>query len=174
MMNIHRLAHTGLLCALLALNPVLADPPPSKGNPNKSSQGNSGNNGNSGNQGNQGNSGNKGNNGNDNNAQSQGNPQSGSDLALNLVAAGITAIAAQNLALNYGVVGYQPLPPGIAKNLARGKPLPPGIAKKYPPGPMLNQLPVHPGYEWRMAGSDLILVAVGTAIVADVLRNVFR
>ena len=171
MMKIHRLTHAGLLCALLALNPVLADPPPGKGNPNKSSQGNSGNNGNSGNQGN---SSNKGNNGNNNDAQVQGNPQSGSDLTLNLVAAGITAIAAQNLALKYGVIGYQPLPPGIAKNLARGKPLPPGIAKKYPPGPMLAQLPIHPGYEWRMAGSDLILVAVGTAIVADVLRNVFR
>lgn len=171
MMKIHRLTHAGLLCALLALNPVLADPPPGKGNSNKSSQGNSGNNGNSGNQGN---SSNKGNNGNNNDAQVQGNPQSGSDLTLNLVAAGITAIAAQNLALKYGVIGYQPLPPGIAKNLACGKPLPPGIAKKYPPGPMLAQLPIHPGYEWRMAGSDLILVAVGTAIVADVLRNVFR
>jgi len=39
---------------------------------------------------------------------------------------------------------------------------------------MLGQLPYHPGYEWRIAGSDLILVAIGTAIVADILRNVFR
>jgi len=163
MMNIHRLAYAGLLCALFALNPVLADPPPGKGNPNKGNQASSGNSGNKGNSSNNGNS-----------SQAQGNQASSTDLALNLVAAGITAVAVQNLAVNYGMVGYSPLPPGIAQNLARGKPLPPGIAKKYPPGAMLRQLPVHPGYEWRVAGSDLILVAIGTAIVADVLRNVFR
>ncbi len=37
---------------------------------------------------------------------------------------------ARHLALNYGLTGYDSLPPGIAKNPARGKPLPPGIAKK--------------------------------------------
>lgn len=64
-------------------------------------------------------------------------------------------------------------PPGIRKNLARGKPLPPGIAKKMVPGPMLARLPAYPGYEWRIAGSDLVLVAIATAVVADVLLNVF-
>jgi hypothetical protein len=91
-----------------------------------------------------------------------------------LIAAGITALTVRNLAINYGLVGYSPLPPGIAKNLARGKPLPPGIAKKLGPGPFFNQLPFHPGYEWQVAGSDLILVAVGTRIVADILSNVFQ
>jgi Ni/Co efflux regulator RcnB len=33
---------------------------------------------------------------------------------------------------------------------------------------------VHPGYEWRVAGSDLILVAIATAVVADVLTGVFN
>jgi Ni/Co efflux regulator RcnB len=42
------------------------------------------------------------------------------------------------------------------------------------PGPMLARLPVHPGYEWRVAGSDLILVAIATAVVADVLTGVFN
>ena len=41
----------------------------------------------------------------------------------------------------------QSLPPGIRKNLARGKPLPPGIAKKMVPGPMLRELPVYAGHE---------------------------
>lgn len=139
-----------LLSSIVAIQPVLADPPPGKGNPNKGNQGNQGN------QGNNGNSGNKGNN-DQGQGQGQGNAQDNSSgLATGLVIAGITAIAAQNLAVNYGVVGYAPLPPGIAKNLARGKPLPPGIAKKYPPNAMLAQLPYHPGYEWRVAGSDLI------------------
>ena len=41
------------------------------------------------------------------------------------------------------------------------------------PGAMLARLPVHPGYEWRVAGSDLILVAIATSVVADVLSGVF-
>lgn len=46
------------------------------------------------------------------------------------VSADISFSRARSLAVNYGLTGYQSLPPGIAKNLARGKPLPPGIAKK--------------------------------------------
>lgn len=160
MKSFQRILFALLLSSIMAIHPAVADPPPGKGNPNKGNQGNSGNNGNK-----------------SNNDSGQGQTRtqgSSSDLALNLVAAGITAVAAQNLAATYGIAGYSPLPPGIAKNLARGKPLPPGIAKKYPPTAMLGQLPYHPGYEWRVAGSDLILVAIGTAIVADVLRNVFR
>ena len=65
------------------------------------------------------------------------------------------------------------LPPGIRKNLARGKPLPPGIAKKMVPGPMLRELPAYSGYEWRVYGSDLVLVALATGVVADVLAGVF-
>ena len=151
---VHRLLIAVISAGVLTTHPVLADPPPGKGNPNKSGQGNSG----------QGNSG-----------QGQGNSKNdASNTGAALVAAGITAVAARNLALNAGVVGYAPLPPGIAKNLARGKPLPPGIAKKYVPGLILGQLPRHEGYEWRVAGSDLILVAIGTAVVADILRNVFQ
>lgn len=93
-----------------------------------------------------------------------------------LVTAGISAQIARQYALDAGVKsgGYKPLPPGIRKNLARGKPLPPGIAKKAAPSSMLGQLPGHPGYEWQMAGTDLVLVQIGTAIVADVLKDVFR
>ena len=148
-----RIVTAALLAGLIMTSPVMADPPPGKGNPNNSSQGKSGH------------------------GQGKGNDNqqdSASDLSVNLVAAGITAIGARNLALSAGSVGYAPLPPGIAKNLARGKPLPPGIAKKIVPGPLLGQLPQHPGYEWHVAGTDLILVAIGTAIVADILRNVFQ
>ncbi|MFI8418158.1 anti-virulence regulator CigR family protein [Serratia sp. NPDC078593] len=77
------------------------------------------------------------------------------------------------LAVKQGLTGYRRLPPGIAKNLARGKPLPPGIAKKAVPSSLLNQLPHYPGYEWRIAGNDLVLVALSTAIVASVINGVF-
>lgn len=64
------------------------------------------------------------------------------------------------------------LPPGIQKNLARGKPLPPGIAKKLD-GRLLGQLPRYDGYEWQQAGTDLILVAVATGIIYEVLNGAF-
>ncbi|MGF6489067.1 anti-virulence regulator CigR family protein [Pseudomonas frederiksbergensis] len=64
------------------------------------------------------------------------------------------------------------LPPGIQKNLARGKPLPPGIAKKLD-GRLLGRLPHYDGYEWRQAGTDLILVAIATGIIYEVLNGAF-
>jgi len=81
--------------------------------------------------------------------------------------------AARRLAVDNSLVGQKPLPPGIRKNLARGKPLPPGIAKRSLPAPFLNELPRYPGHEWHMAGSDLVLVAVASGIIADVLLDVF-
>ncbi|HET6396099.1 MAG TPA: anti-virulence regulator CigR family protein [Pseudoxanthomonas sp.] len=80
---------------------------------------------------------------------------------------------ARRIALSHGYTGYAALPPGIRKNLARGKPLPPGIARKAVPAPMLRELPAYPGHEWRVAGSDLVLVALATGIVVEVLGGVF-
>lgn len=97
----------------------------------------------------------------------------GGDLLGDLVYAGITAALAREYALDFGLRGYSSLPPGIRKNLARGKPLPPGIAKKMVPGSLMVRLPRHPGYEWRIAGTDLILVSVVTAVIADILYDVF-
>ncbi|MGE5537249.1 MAG: anti-virulence regulator CigR family protein [Gemmatimonas sp.] len=70
--------------------------------------------------------------------------------------------------------GMQPLPPGIAKNVARGKPLPPGIAKKALPGDLAAALPRRAGYDYVVAGSDVLLVEVATNVVTDVLRGVVR
>lgn len=64
------------------------------------------------------------------------------------------------------------LPPGIQKNLARGKPLPPGIAKKLD-GRLLGRLPHYDGYEWQQAGTDLILVALATGLIYEVLSGAF-
>lgn len=67
----------------------------------------------------------------------------------------------------------QALPPGIAKNLARGKPLPPGIAKKALPVDLVYRLPHRDGYELVIVGSDIVRVAVATGIIIDVLKDVF-
>lgn len=125
-------------------------------------------NGNGGGHGNSG--GNHGNSGGDRPANKGSKAKTGSD---NLVSVNVTYDRIRPLAINYGLTGYQSLPPGIAKNLARGKPLPPGIAKKAVPASLLGQLPSYPGYEWRIAGNDLVLIALSTAIVASVINGVF-
>lgn len=63
------------------------------------------------------------------------------------------------------------LPPGIQKNLARGKPLPPGIAKKLD-GRLVGRLPHYDGYEWQQVGTDLILVTLATGLIYEVLHDV--
>ncbi|GFN29582.1 hypothetical protein ADE_52800 [Achromobacter denitrificans] len=147
-----RLMIATLACALALGAPAHAAPPEGKGKPDHAGQGNG--NGNGKNKGGQ-------------------NASSGTGVSVTLSTAGISVSTARGYAVQAGATGYGALPPGIRKNLARGKPLPPGIAKKMVPGPMLARLPVHPGYEWRVAGNDLILVAIATAVVADVLAGVF-
>jgi Ni/Co efflux regulator RcnB len=66
----------------------------------------------------------------------------------------------------------KPLPPGIAKNLSRGKPLPPGIAKQQLPNDLVQRLPpVRAGYERVIVDGRLLLVAVATQVIADVLSD---
>ena len=101
----------------------------------------------------------------------------GNDSTASAVATGIavtlTALQARDYAVNSQATGYKPLPPGIAKNLQRGKPLPPGIAKRGIPADMQRQLPHYEGHEWRAVGRDLVLVAIGTLNVVEILNNVF-
>ena len=65
------------------------------------------------------------------------------------------------------------LPPGIAKNYARGKRLPFGIAKKSLPADLQARLPKREGYEYARVGQDVILVETATGIVVDVIESVF-
>jgi Ni/Co efflux regulator RcnB len=80
----------------------------------------------------------------------------------------------RRIAVEQHYTGRRALPPGIAKNLARGKPLPPGIAKKTPRAEFVSQLPAYPDYEWKRCGTDLVLVQVATQVVAEVLANIFE
>ncbi|SCB94751.1 hypothetical protein GA0061071_103104 [Kosakonia oryzendophytica] len=140
--------------------PVLANPGNGHGNGNGN--------------GNGGGHGNSGNHGNNNASAQQSNGQGKNKGKPDHVESDISFSTARQLAVNYGLVGYQALPPGIAKNLARGKPLPPGIAKKTVPASMLGQLPYYPGYEWRIVGDDLVLVALSTAVVTAIINGVFN
>ena len=96
------------------------------------------------------------------------------DLGLSaMVTAGISFGDARMLATRYDLTGSKPLPPGIRKNLTRGKPMPPGIQKTRMPDSFISQLPMHKGYEWQQAGSDLVLVVSGSLVISDVLEGVF-
>jgi Ni/Co efflux regulator RcnB len=99
----------------------------------------------------------------------QGRDDSGALISVNVRYEDVRPIAVAN---HY--IGYKSLPPGIRKNLMRGKPLPPGIAKKMVPEPMLIKLPRYGGYEWHVCGSDLVLAAIATGIVQEVIQGVFK
>ena len=66
------------------------------------------------------------------------------------------------------------LPPGIRRNLARGKPLPPGIAKKMAPPELASRVRLREGYALVEVGLDVFLVEVATNVVHDVLMDVIR
>ncbi|MFP3948735.1 MAG: anti-virulence regulator CigR family protein [Longimicrobiales bacterium] len=66
------------------------------------------------------------------------------------------------------------LPPGIRKNLARGKPLPPGIARKTAPQDLVSRLSVPSGYDVVEVGLDVFLVEAATGIIRDGLMDVIR
>lgn len=160
---------TAVLATLVSLSlfaaPVMANPGNGNGNGHGGGQGNS-----SGNQGNKGNHGQKGNGEQKNNVASEHRKNYGKP---DHVESDISFATARHLAVNYGLTGYDSLPPGIAKNLARGKPLPPGIAKKTVPASMLGELPYYPGYEWKIIGDDLVLIALSTAVVTAIINGVF-
>ena len=67
----------------------------------------------------------------------------------------------------------QSLPPGIAKNVARGKPLPPGIAKRAVPAELLAVGPkVDKDTSFAIVGD--VVVATKGGVVIDILAGVFK
>ena len=116
--------------------------------------------GNQGNDGNQGNRGNKNNEGFHNDDRISDDHFSTDDKSI------ITNYFHDN---RYNV---SELPPGIAKNLARGKPLPPGIIKSKLPDNLFNSL--HPGsdYDYFMVGNDVVKINKTTGIVSDIVHNI--
>ncbi len=67
----------------------------------------------------------------------------------------------------------KPLPPGIAKKIARGGRLPPGIAKRHFPANLIARLPQRPGERWLVTGKDIVLLEVATGLIVDILHDTF-
>ncbi|MBT2371450.1 anti-virulence regulator CigR family protein [Pseudomonas fluorescens] len=60
-----------------------------------------------------------------------------------------------------------PPPPGV--RLVRGQPLPRNYYGERLDNRALARLPQYPGYEWRRSGGDVVLIAIGTSIVYQIL-----
>ena len=68
--------------------------------------------------------------------------------------------------------GRSSLPPGIAKNLERGKALPPGLATQPLPATLAASLPPAPdGYERVVVDAKILLVETATRLIADVIAD---
>jgi len=65
-----------------------------------------------------------------------------------------------------------PPPPNV--RLVRGQPLPRGYYGERLDSRALARLPVYQGYEWRRSGPDVVLIAVGTGIVYEILDGVLN
>lgn len=78
----------------------------------------------------------------------------------------------QTISQNRGSFGRgNPLPPNI--HVERGRPLPRGYGRPLDAG-ALRHLPHYDGYQWRRLGSDVVLVAIGTGLVYEILDNVLN
>jgi len=121
------------------------------------------------------NPGNQGNGNGNGNGSGSGNGQNGNAKGKHdkqqMHYAGIDRTQAKKYAMQYQFYGYKPLPPGIRKNLARGKPIPPGLAYNRLPPAYVATLPYYQGYEWRGYGADLVLVSIVSGVIADVLMG---
>lgn len=94
---------------------------------------------------------------------------------------GQLAFSSAETAIIFGYVGENPgfltreargLPPGLAKNLQRGKPLPPGWAKKIAPFPVVLDRRLHPlpaGYRRVVVDRWAFVIAEATNTVMDVI-----
>lgn len=65
----------------------------------------------------------------------------------------------------------QPLPSNI--RIERGHPLPRGYGKRLD-SRSLQYLPRYDGYEWRRLGPDVVLIAIGSGLVYEILEGVLN
>lgn len=64
-----------------------------------------------------------------------------------------------------------PPPPNL--HIERGRPLPQGYGRRLD-ARALQHLPRYDGYEWRRVGTDVVLVAISTGLVYEILDNVLN
>lgn len=72
-----------------------------------------------------------------------------------------------------GLAKRDDLPPGLERQVQRNGTLPPGLQKRQLPDDLARALPRRDGqYERVIAGNDVLLIAVATGIIVDILEGV--
>ena len=67
------------------------------------------------------------------------------------------------------------MPPGQAKKWALGRPLPQDVVFHNVPKPLLSHLPPPPsGHRYVRVASDILMIAIGTALVVDAIEDLGR
>ncbi|HEV8195540.1 MAG TPA: hypothetical protein VGP87_02780 [Gemmatimonadales bacterium] len=70
-------------------------------------------------------------------------------------------------------IAVTPLPPGIARQIARGKPLPPGLARRPLPRELVVLVPPpEPGYDYAIVGNQIVMLDV-QGLVVDIQIDIF-
>ncbi len=73
-----------------------------------------------------------------------------------------------------GLAKRDRLPPGLQKQIQRNGSLPPGLAKRGLPGDLRGQLPHRRGQDYRVVGSDIVLIETATNVILDIMKDVLR
>lgn len=107
-------------------------------------------------------------------AQDNGRGNRKKSTAAVQVTAGFSISERQVITSFFSTHSYAPeaLPPGIVKQLARGKPLPPGIAKRSLPEELVVDLPTREGFEITIFGDRIVLLEA-SGLVVDILTGIF-
>jgi len=72
-----------------------------------------------------------------------------------------------------GLAKRDALPPGLERQYQRNGKLPPGLDKRQLPGDLTRALPGrHADFERVIVGNDVLLIAVATGIILDILEGV--
>ena len=103
--------------------------------------------------------------------KSQNKTQSSPTVSVSVVFRSSDQVTFRNYVATHRIVA-QALPPGIAKNVARGKPLPPGIAKRAVPADLIVLGPkLAPDVTLAIVGP--LVVALRSGVVIDILKDIF-
>jgi hypothetical protein len=68
----------------------------------------------------------------------------------------------------------RPLPPGLQKHIDRTGQLPPGLQKRVLPGDLRGLLPYRKGRDYRVVGTDIVLIETATNLILDIMKGVLR
>ncbi|MCZ6862656.1 MAG: hypothetical protein O7I42_20695 [Alphaproteobacteria bacterium] len=79
-----------------------------------------------------------------------------------------------NNGLPPGLAKRDRLPPGLQKHIQRTGRLPPGLEKRTLPGDLRSRLPRRAGQDYRVVGTDIVLIETATNLILDIMQGVLR